>query len=200
MGINGQTCSDTGYYVVFAYPVFNPNFNGDNACANDTANFIDLSTTAIYDNVVEWEWNFGDGSAPSTVQNPSHEFANAGTYDVILFARTDKGCTKLDTNQITIFDENLKANRDLLPILDKMHSDNDNKLSDKLSLTVQQFRVETQGRMIEGIVDCFKKNYSKIMDGEFEYELIDKSSGNDIITVKKMDSGEIYKFMRFDEL
>jgi len=79
-----------------------------------------------------------------------------------------------------IFDENLKANRDLLPILDKMHSDNDNKLSDKLSLTVQQFRVETQGRMIEGIVDCFKKNYSKIMDGEFEYELIDKSSGNDI--------------------
>ncbi|MGB0885448.1 MAG: PKD domain-containing protein [Chitinophagales bacterium] len=104
MGINGQTCSDTGYYVVFVYPVFNPNFNGDNACANDTANFIDLSTTAIYDNVVEWEWNFGDGSAPSTVQNPSHEFANAGTYDVILFARTDKGCTKLDTNQITIFD------------------------------------------------------------------------------------------------
>ncbi|WP_149303973.1 dGTP triphosphohydrolase [Pareuzebyella sediminis] len=79
-----------------------------------------------------------------------------------------------------IFDENLKANRDLLEILDKMHKGNDNKLSDKLSLTVQQFRVETQGRMIEGIVDCFKKNYVKIMDGGFQYELIDKSTGNDI--------------------
>ncbi len=79
-----------------------------------------------------------------------------------------------------IFDENLKANRDLLEILDNMHKGNDNKLSDKLSLTVQQFRVETQGRMIEGIVDCFKKNYAKIMDGEFQYELIDKSTGSDI--------------------
>lgn len=79
-----------------------------------------------------------------------------------------------------VFKKNLKANKDLLQILDKYHEDNDNKLSDKLSLTVQQFRVITQGRMIEGVVDCFKKNYKKIMVGEFEYELIDKSRGSDI--------------------
>jgi dGTPase len=79
-----------------------------------------------------------------------------------------------------IFDSNLKANRDLLNVLDDLYAKNDNKLSDKLSLTVQQFRVETQGRMIDGIIDCFKKNYSSIIKGEFEFELIEKSTGSDI--------------------
>lgn len=79
-----------------------------------------------------------------------------------------------------VFDKNLKGNRDLLKLLDDFHSNNDNKLTDKLSLTVQQFRVETQGRMIEGIVDCFQKNYNKIMAGKFEFELLEESKGSDI--------------------
>ncbi|WP_289045437.1 dGTP triphosphohydrolase [uncultured Olleya sp.] len=79
-----------------------------------------------------------------------------------------------------VFEKNLKANKDLLKVLDTYHKDNDNKLSDRLSLTVQQFRVKTQGKMIEGVVDCFRKNYNKIMDGTFEYELIEKSRGSDI--------------------
>lgn len=81
-----------------------------------------------------------------------------------------------------VFEKNLKSNKDLLAVLDEYHKNNDNKLSDKLSLTVQQFRVITQGKMIEGVVDCFKKNYKKIMDGKFEFELIDKSQGSDIRT------------------
>lgn len=79
-----------------------------------------------------------------------------------------------------IFKDNLVENVSLLDTLDEMHKSNDNKLSDKLSLTVQQFRVETQGRMIEGIVESFEENYDEIMSGDFEYELIDKSSGRDI--------------------
>ncbi|XLS27392.1 dGTP triphosphohydrolase [Flavobacteriaceae bacterium M23B6Z8] len=79
-----------------------------------------------------------------------------------------------------VFEKNLKANKDLLEELDVYHKNNDNKLSDKLSLTVQQFRVKTQGKMIEGVVDCFKKNYKKIMTGTFEHELIDRSRGSDI--------------------
>lgn len=79
-----------------------------------------------------------------------------------------------------VFEKNLSVNKDLLEVLDSYHKNNDNKLSDKLSLTVQQFRVKTQGRMIEGVVDCFRKNYNKIMKGTFEYELIDKSRGADI--------------------
>src|SRR5258706_540151 len=31
-----------------------------------------------------FSWNFGDATAPGTVQDPIHEFANVGTYDVVL--------------------------------------------------------------------------------------------------------------------
>ena len=103
VAIGNQSCTDTGYYVVFVYPIFEPDFEiGDKTCVNNAVDFIDLSTTAIYDNVVLWEWNFGDGSPVSNSQNPSHAFTAPGVYNVVLFARTDKGCTKLDTSQVTV--------------------------------------------------------------------------------------------------
>jgi hypothetical protein len=46
----------------------------------------------VTDNV-EFEWNFGDGSAISTVQNPAHFYSKKGFYDVTLkITNTDNGC------------------------------------------------------------------------------------------------------------
>lgn len=42
--------------------------------------------------VVAWNWNFGDGKN-STIQNPSHTYANAGTYDVTLVATDNNGAS-----------------------------------------------------------------------------------------------------------
>jgi PKD repeat protein len=42
--------------------------------------FFDLS----YYESDTWEWNFGDGSVHSFVQNPVHEYPNAGLYSVCL--------------------------------------------------------------------------------------------------------------------
>ena len=98
-----QPCVDTGYYVVYVFPVFTPDFIFDNTCLNNSANFTDISTTATYDQTNEWDWSFGDGSAHSFAQNPSHNYSSPGTYQVIMFARTEKGCTKIDTNSITIY-------------------------------------------------------------------------------------------------
>lgn len=46
--------------------------------------------------IVNWQWNFGDpASGPdntSTLQNPTHIFSTAGTYNVTLVVTTDKGC------------------------------------------------------------------------------------------------------------
>ncbi len=102
MSIGTQTCSDTGYYVVFVFPTFNPNFTVNDVCLNDSALFFDISTTAPYDGTNEWDWSFGDGSLNSTIQNPQHLYSNPGTYQVIMFARTEKGCTKIDTNNVVI--------------------------------------------------------------------------------------------------
>ena len=45
-----------------------------------TANFVIANTIPVQINTVDW--NFGDGSAHSTAQNPSHTYATAGTRTV----------------------------------------------------------------------------------------------------------------------
>jgi len=63
--------------------------------------FTDLSVGAI-----SWSWNFGDGSAVSTEQNPSHTYTNPGTYTVTLTAANDCGTdTVTKTDYITVEDE-----------------------------------------------------------------------------------------------
>lgn len=99
---NGLQCSDTGKYLMFVYPTFNPEFTFENVCNNDSAKFIDITTSAGYDDVIEWNWIFGDGTPNATLENPSHFYASSGDYEVILFARSEKGCTRLDSNTITI--------------------------------------------------------------------------------------------------
>jgi PKD repeat protein len=42
--------------------------------------FTDQSTGTI----TAWDWNFGDGSAHSSVQNPSHTYTSAGDFTVTL--------------------------------------------------------------------------------------------------------------------
>ena len=43
-----------------------------------------------------WDWNFGDGTAHGTVQNPSHQYTTAGTYTVTLTA-TNAGGSSVKT-------------------------------------------------------------------------------------------------------
>lgn len=50
-----------------------------------TVQFTDTSTG----NPVKWLWNFGDGSIPSTVQNPVHTYTRTGQWDVTLTVYRD---------------------------------------------------------------------------------------------------------------
>jgi gliding motility-associated-like protein len=54
-----------------------------------TVNFLDLSTGGA----VGWEWDFGDGSPASTLQNPTHTYTAYGSYNVRLIATNGFGCT-----------------------------------------------------------------------------------------------------------
>jgi len=65
-------------------------------CLGQTTQFTDLSTGVT----VSWEWNFGDGSPFSTLNNPTHVYAATGTYTVTLVAFGGAGCS--DTIQQTI--------------------------------------------------------------------------------------------------
>ncbi len=60
-------------------------------CLGNSINFTDQST-AQNSTVVSWSWDFGDGTALSTQQNPAHTYAAAGTYIVKLTAVSAIGC------------------------------------------------------------------------------------------------------------
>jgi len=60
-----------------------------------TADFTNTST-----NATSYSWAFGDG-ATSTLQNPSHTYAAAGTYNVTLTA-TNGSCTSSISQNITV--------------------------------------------------------------------------------------------------
>lgn len=50
-----------------------------------------------------WSWDFGDGSAPSSDQHPTHEYASSGIYDVRLYATNGVGTDVLvRTNYISV--------------------------------------------------------------------------------------------------
>lgn len=51
-----------------------------------------VPTVTAVDAVTSWQWDFGDGSPFSTVQNPSHTYTNQGTYTVRLVITTSTGC------------------------------------------------------------------------------------------------------------
>lgn len=66
--------------------------------APHTVQFTDNSAYAT-----TWTWDFGDGSAVSNAQNPSHTYTSAGVYTVTLTAANSFGSdTKVRTGYITV--------------------------------------------------------------------------------------------------
>ncbi len=59
-------------------------------CIADNVSFIDRSTGGD-GTITSWQWTFGDGSG-SQVQNPSHLYATASTFNVKLFITNSIGC------------------------------------------------------------------------------------------------------------
>jgi len=57
--------------------------------------------SGVGDNVVSWFWTFGDGNT-STLQNPTHTYLSAGTYNVNLTIVTAQGCTNNASEQIVV--------------------------------------------------------------------------------------------------
>lgn len=73
-------------------------------CAPFVAVFANTSYGAS-----SYEWNFGDGSAPSTAENPTHVYNNntgfIQTYDIQLIAYSPNGCNDTIVSAISVFPE-----------------------------------------------------------------------------------------------
>ena len=75
-------------------------FQYSGSVLNNTVNFFDFSV-AFNDSIIAWSWDFGDGNT-SSVQNPTHTYANPGTYIVILTITTASGCMNAYTAIVTV--------------------------------------------------------------------------------------------------
>jgi parallel beta-helix repeat protein len=66
-----------------------------------TIQFIDLSHDPD-GKITKWKWDFGDGNT-STLQNPTHRYANKGSYTVTLNVTDNDGATNEITHQIPVY-------------------------------------------------------------------------------------------------
>jgi chitodextrinase len=74
----------------------------DQTCTGLACTFADHSTPA---GGITWAWNFGDPTSTtntSDIQNPSHTFTAAGTYNVQLTVTDASGASNSKTNPVTV--------------------------------------------------------------------------------------------------
>lgn len=86
-------CSDFAEVLVIPDPAPAIDFTADETISCEepfTVNFDNLSTGDYMP--FTYLWDFGDGTT-STLENPSHEYASFGFYDVTLTATNTYGCT-----------------------------------------------------------------------------------------------------------
>lgn len=55
---------------------------------------------ANIDSIIDYSWDFGDGSKPKTLKNPAHIFPSGGNYIITLTVKTKLGC--VDTAKIVM--------------------------------------------------------------------------------------------------
>ncbi len=88
---------------VVIYPQPTANFNFTTVCQGEATQFTSTSTTnPTGQQISDYQWNFGDGQT-SNHQNPSHQYANAGSYQVTLTVSCGNGlCTSSKTQTVTV--------------------------------------------------------------------------------------------------
>lgn len=100
---NQNACSSSSNTFEFIYKAPDPiaDFSFTAACVVDPVVFTDLSTVTA-GTIIDWSWDFGDGSGTSTLQNPSYTYSNPGTYTVELTVTTNLNCQATITKSVTL--------------------------------------------------------------------------------------------------
>ncbi len=87
------TCVDTLIDTIHVYnPVANYGLSGNYASCPNPPFMVEFYDSSRND-INYWEWNFGNGTPVSNVQNPVHYYTHAGTFPVTLTVRTNNGCS-----------------------------------------------------------------------------------------------------------
>ena len=94
--IFGCTNSITYAVIVNAVPI--AAFNSTTVCLGQSTVFTDMTSGTP----INWIWNFGDATATSNIQNPTHIYGSAGTFNVTLISFGGSGCSDTIINSVTV--------------------------------------------------------------------------------------------------
>lgn len=71
----------------------------------ENAVFSDKSLPASGNNIVKWEWNFGENeSSVSSEQNPTYKYTEGGTFTIVLKVTDNNGLSATSKKDVTIVD------------------------------------------------------------------------------------------------
>ena len=92
-------CMASGMVEVEILPLPDADFELLTDCA--TALEAQLSGSSTSNNIISWQWDFGDGTI-STEQNPIHQFSGEGPHTITLTATDSLGCSAATQKQMTL--------------------------------------------------------------------------------------------------
>lgn len=111
VGVNFEIChedSDAACAVSFAYE----------ALDSVTVNFVPNHNL---DQLINYEWSFGDNQSISNLQNPDFQFSNEGVYTVTLVSTNPLGCSDTSIIEVLVSDDTFI--RGQISILDNFFKD-----------------------------------------------------------------------------
>ncbi|MBK7031272.1 MAG: PKD domain-containing protein [Bacteroidales bacterium] len=87
--------------IITVNPLPVTSFSCSDTCTGALVHFFDTSTIPS-GSITSWNWTFGDASAPSSLQNPTHTYATGGVYNVSLTTTSAFGCVKTFSRSVSI--------------------------------------------------------------------------------------------------
>jgi PKD repeat protein/uncharacterized protein YegL len=82
----------------------------------EVVQFTDMTQVVGDNTIASWDWDFGDGSSNSPQQNPTHEYADDGVYEVQLEVLFDDGRTDTSTSEVKIVNADPTVGLKALPL------------------------------------------------------------------------------------
>ncbi len=99
--VSGNSKSITKSITISALPAPDISFNSQNICAN---NDVIFTSENISGDITDYNWDFDDTNT-SMAQDPVHQFAVAGDFEVKLQVTASNGCNNLARETVTIYNE-----------------------------------------------------------------------------------------------
>ncbi len=101
--VSNAGCRDSADRSISVWPSPTAKFGVSSpVCEKNAVTFLD-SSVANFSNIVNWNWNFGDGNTNSATNNSpvTNTYINAGTtpYNISLTVTTDSGCVSPALNK-----------------------------------------------------------------------------------------------------